>query len=392
MSTLLKLAPATLLGALAMDIYIPCIPTMPEALDTTDALIQLSISIYMLGIGLGQIIFGPITDRVGRKPSMLTGLIIYFVSSIVTSTTPHIEMFLAARFVQSLGACFALNAAFAMVRDVFELELQPRAYSYMGSLIGIAPITAPLIGGYLLDYFGTYKACFIFLVIFSGIVIIHVAFNLTESLKHEHKMPLNFKIFQNYYSLLKDFRFVSFSLILGISMTVLYLFFAMSPIIFIEILGVPETKFGFYFGANAITITTASIIAPEVVKKTSVSRAVLIGLLLIVLAGFVMYGLQLKVPLTPLIAILPMLVAAFGIGLINGPASAKAVESYAHMAGTANAMANCIRFVMPFIVAFFVMQYEITSTDILGASMFVLGSFGIIVVFVAKIFQNKFRS
>ena len=162
----LLLALLTGIGPLSTDMYVPSLPDIGRALHASTEQVQLTISSYLLGFATGQILYGPISDRFGRKPVMMAALVLYGVGSIVCATTQSIEMLAALRFVQALGGAGAIVLARAVVRDLYSGVRAGRELSLMGSIQALAPILAPVIGGVMQTVFG-WRASFILLVIFA---------------------------------------------------------------------------------------------------------------------------------------------------------------------------------------------------------------------------------
>src|SRR5580693_3090680 len=180
-SLTLLLSFLTALGPLTMDMYLPSLPAIGQALDASTVQVQLTISSYLIGFAAGQIIYGPISDRLGRKPVLLAAICVYGLGSVLCATTRSIDALIAARFVQALGGAGAIVLARAVVRDLYSGVHAGRELSLMGSIQALAPILAPVIGGLLQTVFG-WRASFILLVIFAVTIGTATARLLPETL------------------------------------------------------------------------------------------------------------------------------------------------------------------------------------------------------------------
>lgn len=384
------LLPAILLGALAMDIYLPSIPSMPKALNTDHVHIQQTLSIYMFTIGVGQILFGPIADKIGRKKTMIIGLVIYNVGSLLAMVAMSVEYLLFGRFLQAFGACGAQVAAIAMVRDLFNETARPRVYSYLASAVGIAPILAPMLGAYLVLLFGSWRASFAFLLVFGCVTTGFVIAKITESYHTKAEGIGLKKQCLLYLKILRNREFVLYSLCNAVAMSTLFLFFSMSSIILITLLGTTETQFGYYFGTNALIVALSSLISPEIVKSRGIKQTVCIGCGLILIAGYSMVLLSKNGYFNVYTFLGPMYIASMGIGLISGPASAGALKDFGEQAGMAAALVGVIRFMFPAFIGSYVMRKEVTSTLALGKTMSYLGAGALLLFLINSInLSNK---
>src|SRR5579859_5973392 len=186
----LLLSLLTGLGPLSMDMYLPSLPAIGEALHASTAQVQLTISSYLLGFAAGQILYGPISDRFGRRPVILVALVLYGIGSVFCAVTQSIETLTAVRFLQALGGAGAVVLARAVVRDIHSGVRAGRELSLMGSITAFAPIVAPMIGGVLQTAFG-WRATFILLVALAAVASTAAAFLLPETLKKRSAGPVS---------------------------------------------------------------------------------------------------------------------------------------------------------------------------------------------------------
>lgn len=180
-AALVLMAPFDLLASLAMDIYLPAVAAMPRTLETTPAIVQLTLSLYLLGIGVGQVLFGPVSDRIGRRPVLLGGALVFAVSSALLASTTWATGFVALRLVQALGASAALVATFATVRDVYgDRPESVTIYGTFSSMLAFVPALGPILGAALLAGFG-WQSIFWLLAVLAVPPVIHAVFRWHET-------------------------------------------------------------------------------------------------------------------------------------------------------------------------------------------------------------------
>lgn len=372
LSVVLMLVPAVLLGALAMDIYLPSVPHMPELLHASREQIQWTLSIYMGAYGLGHLVYGPLADALGRKIVLMYSLLLYALASCICLMANSVDVLIAARLMQGLAACGGSVVVHAILRDTLSTSEQPRAFSYMGGMIGFAPIIAPAIGATLLLIFGSWRASFALLTIFAGICFISYSLRLKETLQDAHRQPLQWNVMRQYWQVLKNPAFCMYSIITATGMSCLFLFFSMSSIIYVDLLQVSEQQFSLYFAMNAGTIMLANFIGPEILHRLGEVKTIALGLICILIAGLMMTWIERYWGLSVWALLLPMCIASFGLGLNLGPAVAGALHQFPDKAGVASALMGTIRFVIPAGIGAWVMHYPVTSTNHLAMSFLIL--------------------
>lgn len=178
------------LGPLSLDTYLPSLPDIGLSLQASTLQVQLTISSYLFGSGVGAIFYGPLSDRFGRRPVLLAALVLYGIVTIGCAAAPSIGALITLRFVQGVGVAGAMAFARAMVRDISSGVRAGRELSLMGSITGFAPVIAPVIGGGLQIWFG-WRANFVVLVMFVGAIGVTAALRLPETLRHPNKMPFS---------------------------------------------------------------------------------------------------------------------------------------------------------------------------------------------------------
>src|SRR5580698_8687431 len=182
----------TALGPLTMDMYLPSLPAIGQAIDASTVQVQLAISRYLIGFACGQIVYGPVSDRIGRRPVILAALVLYAVATVVCAIAQSIHVLIAVRFVQALGGAGCIVLARAAVRDLYSGVRAGRELSLMGSITAFAPVSAPMIGGAFQMVFG-WRATFVFLMVFAMFAAAMAARFLPETLRQRNTEPFSFR-------------------------------------------------------------------------------------------------------------------------------------------------------------------------------------------------------
>ena len=345
------LFPLVMLPPLSMDIYISSIPSMKSHMQTNGHMVQWTLNIFIMGMALGQIVMGPLIDRFGRRPVGLLSLSLYWIATFACWRSQHIVELIVARGFQAIGACGCSVMLWTVLRDKIEEHRRGSVFSYFNSLGGIAPIIAPIIGGYLVYYFGSWRASFGFLWIYGGLLLLLLWAVLPETLAKSHQLPLDWKgLAKRFKHLLRHRTFLCYTFCCGVGMSSLFSYFSVSPLLLIERCGVAETDYGFYFGANALTYATGCLVSSRLQKNHSATLVLKLGCCLLSLGAGIMLLWNQFFGLSIVSLVLPNMVIAFGVGCILGPAMAGALEPFGDMAGTASACIGTCQFLLAALV------------------------------------------
>lgn len=337
------LASLTAFAPLSIDMYLPSFPKIAEEFIIPDATVELSLASFFVGLAIGQLFYGTATDRFGRKQPLYIGLTIYFIASIICALSRNIEILIAARFFQALGACGGIVIARAMVRDLFDHQESARVFSLLMLVMGVAPILAPLIGGYVALFFG-WRAIFFVVAAISLVVLAAVIFVLPETKAPNREVTIG-NTFQNYWRILKDREFLGFTLTGGFAQAGLFAYITGSPFIFINIFGVPSEQFGWVFGANAVGLIGFSQLngrllrtrnPDDILRKCLIFTAVFC--LLLIAAGVFNLGFWgVAIPLFMFVA---------SLGMVFPNSTAGALSKQGAMAGTASALLGSLQYAL----------------------------------------------
>lgn len=341
--TILILGALSAFGPLAIDFYLPGFPAIASAFGTDEKHVQLTLASYFLGLSIGQLAYGPMADRFGRRIPLLFGVTLFTLASLACAFAPNLDWLIGARFVQALGGCAGMVIARAIVSDKCDAVQSAKVFSQLMLVMGLAPILAPMLGGLLVNLYG-WQSIFISLTAFSALASLAVALGLPESMPASHpRQPLAGALKQ-YRSLLGDRIFLGHALTGGIAMAGMFSYIAGSPFVFIKLYGVPAEHYGWLFGTNAAGFILIAQLNARLVGKRGpaflLSRTIWIYLAaaLVLLA---ITGLRTE-QLWPLLV--PLFVCIASLGCIIPNASACAMNGQWARAGSASAMLGCLQF------------------------------------------------
>jgi DHA1 family bicyclomycin/chloramphenicol resistance-like MFS transporter len=336
----------TAMGPLAIDMYLPALPTIARELHTSESAMQVSLAVYFNGIACGQAFYGPLSDRWGRKPALYFGLVLFSASSVGLALVHDVTALIALRFLQALGGCAPLVVPPAVVRDYFDQRGSVRMLSVLMLVMGLAPILAPLIGGQLLLKFG-WRSVFWVLAIYGTFWLAIVTFFLAESLPVARRRRQRVvDVLGTYVGLLRDRRYIGYAITRALIFAGLMAYISGSPFVFIELFHVPPERYGLYFAVNALGIITASQINRWLASRYEARDVVGAILPVSVVAGVVMlvdaasgFG-----GFTGILVPLFFYIASHGFIMPN--TTALAMASHGAVAGSASAMLGTVQFVL----------------------------------------------
>jgi len=329
----------TALGPLSMDMYLPSLPEIARTLHAPILDVQLTISSYLFGFAVGQIFYGPISDRVGRKPVLLTALVLYGVASVGCALAQSIGGLIALRFVQALGGAGVIVLARAVVRDIYSGARASRELSLMGSITAFAPIIAPTIGGILQTAFG-WRATFMLLVIFAGIAGTVAVRLLPETLPRPAGAPFSFaKMLALYPSVLVHRGFLANLGILTTTFVGLFAWVSGAPIVMQGTsYGLTPLVFGVTFAMGAAGYMLGTFIAARIVMRLGIDRTMGIGCVILAAGGLIMAAVVAFHLANVIWFVGSMMIYLAGLGLALPAAMAGALTPFPDRAGTASSL------------------------------------------------------
>ncbi len=341
--TTLILSALVAFAPMSIDMYLPTLPTLERYFATDTASVQHTLASFFLGLTVGQLLYGPIADRYGRKPPLYFGLVLYVLVSAGCALSPGIGSLIALRFLQALSGCVGMVVARAVVRDLYDHQESARVFSILLMVMGIAPIVAPLAGGYLLTWFG-WRSIFWVLALFGVACLVAVKSALPETIPRDiPRVPLSSAL-ANYTGLLTDRRYLGHALSGGFGQAGMFAYISGSPFVFIDLYGVPAHYYGWLFGLNATGIVAFTQLNRRLLLRYDAGRVLDFGNL----AGFVMCVLLLAMAWTNAGGLVGILAPLFFVvslrGLTFPNASAGAMAPFPEKAGSASALLGSVQF------------------------------------------------
>jgi DHA1 family bicyclomycin/chloramphenicol resistance-like MFS transporter len=330
-------------GPLAIDFYLPGFPAMATYFGTDEKHIQLTLAAYFMGLSLGQLAYGPVADRFGRRIPLLVGVSLFTLASLACAFAPDLEWLIGARFVQALGGCAGMVLARAIVSDKCNAVESAKVFSQLMLVMGLAPILAPMLGGALVNTAG-WQAIFLCLTVFSAACLFAVALGLPESMPAEHpRQPLRGAL-RLYADLFRDRVFIGHALTGGIAMAGMFSYIAGSPFVFIKLYGVPAEHYGWLFGTNAAGFILVAQVNARLLRKYGPAFLLSRGVWVYLAAGLTVLGISLMrtEQLWPLLV--PLFVCLASLGCIIPNASACAMNGQGRRAGSASALMGFLQF------------------------------------------------
>ncbi|CFQ33179.1 multidrug effflux MFS transporter [Yersinia aleksiciae] len=334
-----------LLGPLGIDLYLPTIPAIAKGLNSSESLIQSTIALFILVLGMGQLIAGPLVDKYGRKPIAIIGIVLYMLGAAMAALAVSPLMFVSSRLLQGVAVCCTAVVAFSGVRDRLNGNEAARAFGFLNGTLNIVPALAPLLGGLLAEAFG-WRAPFWFLALYGLVVLILIICFLPET-RPADTQPSNGLPVKNYLRILRDDRFLTFSLVNAGAMGMALTYVSLAPNVLMVGAGLSPLQFSLAFGANGFWIMAVSFFANRIIQKVGRPTCLMVGSLLMALGCLgLLFGLtQLSAETQNhwLVYMLPVASACAGLAFMMGPATSYALEPYANEAGVASALVGFVQ-------------------------------------------------
>lgn len=337
-ATLLLMAPFDILASLAMDIYLPVVPAMPGILNTSPAVIQLTLSLYMVMLGVGQIVFGPMSDRIGRRPVLIGGAMLFATASFGLAASSTASMFMLFRFLQATGASAALVATFATVRDVYADRPESAViYGLFSAMLSFVPALGPIAGAVIADGLG-WRAIFATLGAVAVLALVNAVFRWHET------RPVSAGISRrSILPIFKSFAFWTYTLGFSAAMGTFFVFFSTAPRVLIDGAGFSELTFSLAFATAAAAMVITTRFARKFVAKWGIPGSLARGMgMLLVGAALLSIG-QIFGSASFLTFIVPMWLMAIGIVFAVSVTANGALKGFDDIAGTAVAFYFCIQ-------------------------------------------------
>jgi MFS transporter, DHA1 family, multidrug resistance protein len=343
-SLALVLGALSAFGSLSIDMYLPSFRAISVDLSASEAQVQLTLAVFFGGLGLGQTLYGPISDRYGRMRPLCFGLSLYVIASAACALAGTVEHLVAWRFVQSIGGCAGIVIARAFVRDRFDERESARVFSLLMLVMGLPPVLAPLVGGQILVLFG-WRAVFWMLAAYGLVCLAAALLVLRESLPLERRARGGLgQALRVYARLLRDRGFMRYNLSSALGISGMFAYIFGSPFVFMQIYGVRPDRYGWLFGLNALGLITASQVNHLILRGIAGARILSRALVVTSLAGvFVLAAAWTGAGGLPGL-LLPLFVYVSSLGFVLPNVIAAALAAQGRNAGSAAALLGAVQF------------------------------------------------
>jgi DHA1 family bicyclomycin/chloramphenicol resistance-like MFS transporter len=349
--TALTLGAFVALGPLTIDMYLPALPTVADDLLTTSSAVQLTLTGTLVGMGLGQIVIGPLSDALGRRNPLLAGTALHVIASLLVLVAPNVAVLGVLRLLQGVGTAAGMVIAMAVIRDLYDGRAAATMISRIMLVIGAFPVLAPTLGGEVLR-FTSWRGVFVILAAYGLLLVVVGWFVLRETLPPERRVPVGVRsTLRSYRGLFGDRVFVGLVLVGGLMIAGLFSYVSGAAFVYQDEFGLDQQQFGLLFGAGAVWLIAATQLNPVFLKRYSTGQVLLASAVGGAVAGLVLVVLAVIDTGSIWAVALPMwgVLFASGLGLPNAPALA--LSRHGEAAGTAAALLGAVQFVVGAVVA-----------------------------------------
>lgn len=370
---IMVLALLTSMGPLSTDMYLPSLPAIGAAFSTDAGQVQLTLSVFLVGFALGQIVYGPVADQYGRKPVLLAGLILFVAASFGCMVATSIGWLIAARFIQAVGACAAVVLARAIVRDLHTSEDSARILSLMGAIMGLVPAVAPIIGAVLEQAFGWRASFALSAVLALGLALVVTAW-VPETLPGAARGRWSARgMIADFGRLAAHPLFRRYTAAVCLGYGGLFAFISGSSFVLQGHYGLDELEFGIAFALAVLGFITGTLVAAAVIHRIGVERTIAMGTWALAAGGGSMALLVLVEPPHYLHVLAPMVIYMAGVGLTLPSAMAGAITPFPERAGTASSLVGFSQMTFAALVGVMVGHLVEQTPDALAWTVAVLG-------------------
>ncbi len=337
-------------GPLSIDMYLPALPKLTEELHTNTSVAQLSLTACLIGLALGQLLVGPLSDVRGRKKPLLIALILYSVASILCAYSTSIWMLIFLRFIQGATGAAGIVISRASVRDMYSGTELTKFFALLMLVNGAAPILAPIAGGQLL-HFVTWRGVFFVLFVIGILMWLAVSFGLKETLPRERRSPGGLKqTFSTFHLIITDRQFMGYAFSQGLVSAAMFGYISGSPFVLQEIFGVSPQMFSVIFAINGVGIIIASQLTGRLAGRVSELKLFIIGISLCAIGGVILLFVVLLD--AGLYAVIPSLfIVVSSVGMVGTTSFSLAMQNQSETAGSASAILGLLPFILGAIVA-----------------------------------------
>ena len=352
------------LGPLSTDLYLPALPSIATALAVDQGKAQLTLSVFLVGFAAGQLVYGPLSDRLGRRGPLVTGLALYVVGGVACMLATTIEILILARFLQALGACAGPVLARAVVRDVYGRNRAAAILAYMAAAMAVAPMVGPAIGGAIEIALG-WRATFALLVAYGGLGLVGIVALLPET----SPGPSGHSYFNAFLVLLRHRHYLGYMLAATFTYSGIFAFLSASSFVLIGSLKLTPDRYGLAFGLVVVGYILGTMTTGRFGARIGNLRMLKAGIGLCLFGGGSMLALALAQPPAVVAVLVPMMIYLAGAGLVLPNAMAGAIGPFPSLAGAALALMGFVQMTVAALLGAVVGQFEQTSAVVMAAAI-----------------------
>ena len=325
-------------GPISTDMYLPSLPALVADFQSDVPTVQLTLSAFLVAFAVSMLVYGPLSDRFGRRPVLIGAIVIYVLSSIACALAPTIEALIVARTFQAVGCCAGPVLARAVVRDVYGRERAAMVLSYMGTAMALAPAIGPVLGGWLQVVYG-WQATFWVLTGFSGLALVGVLLMLDETNAHRNPDATSPRgLLRSYAALLSHRGYLGYVATISACYSIIFCFISGSSFVLIQVVGLTADVYGLCFAAMVIGYMSGTFISGRIGRRVGIDRLILAGAAISTAAGAVMAGFAWAGEATVATVVIPQVIAMLGVGLVFPNCQAGAIGPFPTMAGAASSL------------------------------------------------------
>ncbi len=374
----------TALAPFSIDMYLPGFPAIAKSLHTSTEKVSLSLSGFFIGISVGQLLYGPLLDRFGRKKPLYVGLVLYIIASVGCYFVSSIEMLIGLRFVQAIGSCAATVAAMAMVRDIFPVKDSAKVFALLILVLGVSPMLAPTVGGYITAAFG-WQLIFLILASIAVLMLFTVIFFLPESYQPDPSYSLKpVPIITSFWSVMKNPQFFTYAICGAVAFSGLFSYLAASPFVFMDVYGVSSKVYGWIFALLSVGFIGSSQVNSVLIRRFKSEQIVNVSLLsmLIIAIIFLTCTANGWLNIYEIIAMIFAFLCCVGITYPN--TSALSLAPFTKNAGTAAALLGAFQMAIGTFVSVVVSMFKSRSAIPMAGLMAAAAIIAFLILIIGK--------
>lgn len=378
------------IGPFTIDMYLPGFKQIAVDFATNEKQVAFTLTSYFFGIAVGQLVYGPLVDKYGRKKPLLIGLGIYVLAALGCALSSTIESLIVMRLLQALGGCVGMVASNAIISDVYEKDKRAKAFSMIMLVMGVAPVIAPTVGSLFLEA-GSWRFIFFFLAFFSALVALLIMLFLPETSQYMHSNKLKVRVIaREYLTILKNPTFLFYTLAGSIAMAILFAYITSASFVFQTYYGLDKDVFAIIFALNAGGLILGNVLNGMLVGKFNYIKIAKISSLVISAVTLVVMLVFMTNPTLPYQAAVAGLIAILLlINFINPNATAASLAPFTSTAGAASALGGAIRMGVGAMVAAAIGIFQGETVQTMFTVMFILAFLVMLMLVIAPVVVKR---